>query len=282
MHSLSYGRPFGGGGADIRSAREAVTPGGAASRRERSIYRSVQLACAAALLLLWHVATRERWVNPILLPLLTDSWDEFVALIASGSFWPSLRVTLTELVIAFAIAASLGCVIGYAISLTRFTVRMFDPFFAGLYSIPAILLFPLYVLFFGLDEGSKIAIGATIAFFPVVLNTSAGFDYVDKIYVTAAKSMGASPVQMFWSVMLPAAFPVVLTGLRIGFILAFLSILGTETIASISGLGHQIVTYSERIEPAKMYAYIFLAIIIAFLLNAFVSFVERRARRGFA
>jgi ABC-type nitrate/sulfonate/bicarbonate transport system permease component len=93
--------------------------------------------------------------------------------------------------------------------------------------------------------------------------------------------MGASQVQMFWSVMLPAAFPVVLTGLRIGFILAFLSILGTETISSINGLGHQIVIHAERIEPAKMYAYIFLAIIIAFLLNAFVSFVERRARRGF-
>jgi ABC-type nitrate/sulfonate/bicarbonate transport system permease component len=251
-----------------------------ASRGERRIYRLVQTACAAALLLAWHVATSQGWVNPILLPSLTESWGEFVALIASGSFWPSLRVTLFELVTAFAIAATLGCIIGYAVSLTRFTVRVFDPFFAGLYSIPVILLFPLYVLFFGIGEGSKIAIGATIAFFPVVLNTIAGFNYVDKIYVTAAKSMGASPAQMFMSVMLPAAFPVVLTGLRIGFILAFLSILGTETIASISGLGRQIVTYSERIEPPQMFAYIFLAIVISFVLNAFVSFVERRAQRG--
>jgi ABC-type nitrate/sulfonate/bicarbonate transport system permease component len=219
-------------------------------------------------------------VNPILLPRLTDSWEAFVDLLASGSYWPALRITLSELLTAFVIAASLGCVIGYMVSRTRFTVRMFDPFFAGLYSIPAILLFPLYVLFFGIGEGSKIAIGATIAFFPVVLNTIAGFDYVDRTYVRAAKSMGASPVQMFWSVMLPAAFPVVLTGLRIGFILAFLSILGTETISSLGGLGHQIVTYSERIEPAKMYAYIFLAIVIAFLLNLFVSALERRARRG--
>jgi len=254
--------------------------GGAALSSERWIYRLVRLACAAALLVAWHVSTSEGYVNPILLPTLTSSWDEFVALIASGSYWPYLRVTLSELVIAFAIAASLGCVLGYVASLTRFTVRMLDPFFAGLYSIPAILLFPLYVLFFGIGEGSKIAIGATIAFFPVVLNTIAGFDYVDKSYVRAAKSMGASQAQMFWSVMLPAAFPVVLTGLRIGFILAFLSILGTETIASISGLGHQIVTYAEQIEPAKMFAYIFLAIIISFVLNALVSFVERRARRG--
>jgi ABC-type nitrate/sulfonate/bicarbonate transport system permease component len=249
-------------------------------RGERLIYRLVQAGIAAALLIAWYVSTSAGWVNPILLPPLGASWHEFVVLIASGSFWPGLRITLSELVTAFAIAASLGCVIGYIVSLTRFTVRVFDPLFAGLYSIPAILLFPLYVLFFGIGEGSKIAIGATIAFFPVVLNTVAGFDYVDRTFVRVAKSMGASQIQMFWSVMLPAAFPVVVTGLRIGFILAFLSILGTETISSLGGLGFEIVTHSERIETAKMFAYIFLAIIISFLLNAFVSYVERLSRRG--
>ncbi len=245
------------------------------------VYRLVQAGVAAALLLAWYVSTSQGWVNPILLPKLTAAWEAFLALLASGSFWPSLEVTLSELAIAFVIAAALGCVLGYAVSLTRFTVRMFDPFFAGLYSIPVILLFPLYVLFFGIGEGSKIAIGATIAFFPVVLNTIAGFGYVDSTYVRAAKSMGASQVQMFWSVMVPAAFPVVLTGLRIGFILAFLSILGTETIASLAGLGHQIVDHSERMETAMMFAYIFLVIIISFVLNALVSYVEKRARRAY-
>jgi ABC-type nitrate/sulfonate/bicarbonate transport system permease component len=257
-----------------------MTGGGAALRRERRLYRLVQAGCAAAVFLAWHVSTSTGIVNPILLPSLESSLEEFADLIASGSFWPYLAVTLSELVTAFAMAASLGSVIGYAVSLTRFTVRMFDPLFAGLYSIPVILLFPLYVLFFGIGEGSKIAIGATIAFFPIVLNTIAGFSFVDRTLIAAARSMGASPAQMFWSVMLPAAFPVVLTGLRIGFILAFLSILGTETIASISGLGHQIVAYSEQIEPAKMFAYIFLAIVISFILTAFVSFVERQAQRG--
>src|SRR5208282_3192607 len=162
----------------------------------------------------WYVVTRNGMVNPILLPSLTASWHEFVLLIESGSYWPDLDVTIYELVVAFSIAATMGCVIGYAASLTRFSVRVFDPLFAGMYSVPAILLFPLYVLFFGLGPGSKIAIGSTIAFFPVVLNTIAGFDYVDRAYIVSARSMGASAPQMFWSVMLPAAFPVVITGLR--------------------------------------------------------------------
>jgi ABC-type nitrate/sulfonate/bicarbonate transport system permease component len=151
---------------------------------------------------------------------------------------------------------------------------------SGLYSIPAILLFPLYLLFFGLGPGSKIAIGTTIAFFPIVLNTIAGLAYVDKAYITAARSMGASDVQLFWSVMLPAAFPVVLTGLRIGCIVAFLSILGGETISSLAGLGHRIVSLAENMETSRMFSNILFAVLIAIVINIIVTFAEARGRRG--
>jgi ABC-type nitrate/sulfonate/bicarbonate transport system permease component len=246
----------------------------------RWVYRLVQLGFVAVVLLAWYFVSSRGLVSPILLPSLTASVSEFVKLLSTGSYWPDLDVTLYELAVAFIIASTLGCALGYIVSRSRYSIRVFDPLFAGLFSIPAILLFPLYVLFFGLGAGSKIAIGATIAFFPVVLNTISGFDYVDKSYVTSARSMGASGVQMFWSVMLPAAFPMVLTGLRMGFILAFLAILGSETIASLSGLGHRIVTYAESMDPAKMFAYIFFAILIAFLLNGIVSALEARVRRG--
>jgi len=243
-------------------------------------YRLTQVGFVATLLIAWHLSSTYGLVSPILLPSLSASWHEFMLLLLSGSYWPDLRVTLYELGVAFVIAASLGCGVGYIVSRSRYWVRVFDPLFAGLFSIPAILLFPLYVLFFGLGAGSKIAIGATIAFFPVVLNTITGFDYVDRAYITAARSMGASGLQMFWSVMLPAAFPVVLTGLRMGFILAFLAILGAETIASLAGLGHRIVSYAESMDPAKMFSYIFFAILIAFILNVLVSMLEKRVRRG--
>jgi ABC-type nitrate/sulfonate/bicarbonate transport system permease component len=246
----------------------------------RWVYRVVQAAFVGAILLAWQIATGNGMVSPILLPSLSASWHEFVLLVSSGSYWPDLDVTLYELVVAFSIAASLGCIVGYLASRTRYSVRVFDPLFAGMFSIPTILLFPLYVLFFGLGAGSKIAIGATIAFFPVVLNTIAGFANVERVYVTAARAMGASGPQMFWSVMLPAAFPIVITGLRLGVILAFLSILGAETIASLAGLGHRIVTYAESMDPAKMFAYIFLAIIMAVGLNLVVTFVEVRVKRG--
>jgi ABC-type nitrate/sulfonate/bicarbonate transport system permease component len=242
--------------------------------------RLVQLGLLVALVLAWHLATVKGHVSPLLLPPLVAVYHEFVALLVSGGFWPDLKVTLSELAGAFSIAAIGGCVTGYLVSRSGYAVKIFDPLLAGMYSVPAILLYPLYILFFGLGSGSKIAIGATIAFFPVALNAIAGLSYVERGYVTAARSMGASNWQMFWCVMLPAAFPVVLAGLRMGCILAFLSILGAETISSLAGIGHRIASLAEAMDSARMFAYILFAVLAAFVLNTAVSFIETHARKA--
>jgi ABC-type nitrate/sulfonate/bicarbonate transport system permease component len=136
------------------------------------------------------------------------------------------------------------------------------------------------VLFFGLGPASKIALGATISFFPVVINTIAGFGNVERVFVTAARSMGASDYHLFRYVLLPAALPVILTGLRMGFTTALLSIIGSETLASLAGLGHRIVHLAEAMEMARMFAYIVFVIAIAVALNAIVSNLEARGRRN--
>jgi ABC-type nitrate/sulfonate/bicarbonate transport system permease component len=245
----------------------------------RLAQRSVQLGFVALVGIAWQAAAARGAVNRLLLPAPAAVYREFMMLLHTSAFWPDLKVTLFELAIAFLIAAIAGSAAGYLVSRSSYAIRVFDPLFAGLFAIPAILLYPLYVLFFGLGPGSKIAIGATIAFFPVVLNTISGLSRVDRGYVTAARSMGASSTQMFWSVMMPAAFPVFLTGLRMGLILAFLSILGAETIASFSGLGHQIAGLAENMDTASMFAYIVFVLLIALLLNLAVSFFEARGQR---
>ena len=196
-----------------------------------------------------------------------------------SEFIDDLRVTLSELLAAFAISATTGVALGYLISRSSYLIRVFEPLLAGIYSVPIILFLPLFILFFGLGEPSKIAIGATISFFPIVLNTIAGFGFIDKMYVTAARSMGASDYQLFRWVLLPAAFPVILTGLRMGFTVALLSILGSETLASLAGLGHRIVHLAEGMEMARMFAYIAFVVAIAALLNTAMSRLEGRGRR---
>jgi ABC-type nitrate/sulfonate/bicarbonate transport system permease component len=239
----------------------------------------VQVGFVLGVLLLWYLGTAYWGISRILLPNPVNVWHELTDVIASGEFWPDLRVTLTEVAIAFAISCSSGVTVGYLISRSPYLIKVFEPLLAGFYSVPVILFLPLYVLFFGLGPGSKIALGTTISFFPIVLSTIAGFGYVDRIFVTAARSMGASDWQMFRHVLLPAAFPVILTGLRIGFTVTLLAILGSETIASLAGLGHHIVQLAEGMETARMFAYIAFAVVIAALLNTTVTALERRAKR---
>src|SRR5215468_4286757 len=216
---------------------------GRATRHDRILSRLVQVTFLIVLLALWYLATTKWGVSHLLLPNPVEVYDELKDVLASGEFIPDLRITLTEL--------------------------------AGVYSIPIILFLPLYVLFFGLGPASKIALGTTISFFPIVLNTIAGFGYVDRIYVVAARSMGASSFQLFRWVLLPAALPVILTGLRMGFIVALLSILGSETIASLAGLGHRIVHLAEAMDTARMFAYIAFAV----ARNTAVPMLEVKGRR---
>ena len=248
-------------------------------RRGRLASRAVQLGFLVSLIVLWYFATAQWGVSHLLLPNPVNVWHELEDVLRSGEYLPDLKVTLSELATAFAISCSSGVTLGYLISRSPYAIRVFEPLLAGIYSVPIILFLPLYVLFFGLGPWSKIALGTTISFFPIVLNTIAGFGYVDKIYITAARSMGASNVQMFRHVLLPAALPVILTGLRIGFTIALLSILGSETIASLAGLGHRIVHLAEGMDTARMFAYIAFAVAIAATLNTVTTSLERRARR---
>jgi ABC-type nitrate/sulfonate/bicarbonate transport system permease component len=249
------------------------------SRRDRLVSRLVQVAFLLGLLTLWYLATARWGVSHLLLPNPVAVWHQFVDVLVSGEFWPDLRVTLTELAVAFAISSTTGITLGYLISRSQYVIRVFEPLLAGIYSIPIILFLPLYVLFFGLGPASKIALGTTISFFPIVLSTIAGFGFVDRMYVVAARSMGASDYQLFRHVLLPAALPVILTGLRMGFTVALLSILGSETIASLAGLGHKIVHLAEAMEMTRMFAYIVFAVAIAATLNTVVSMLEARGRR---
>jgi len=251
-----------------------------AGRRDKAVSRLVQVGFLVGLLALWYLATTRWGVSRILLPNPVVVYHQFIDILSTGEFWPDLRVTLTELAVAFAISSTSGIALGYLISRSQYLIRVFEPLMAGIYSVPIILFLPLYVLFFGLGPASKIALGTTISFFPIVLSTIAGFGYVDRMYVVAARSMGASNFQLFRHVLLPAAMPVILTGLRMGFTVALLSILGSETIASLAGLGHKIVHLAEAMEMARMFAYIVFAVAIAASLNTLVSTLEARGRRS--
>ncbi len=244
----------------------------------RTQSRAVQLAFAMGFCAFWFMAGRSGVISPLFLPPIETVAAAFAALVQTQEFRNAVAVTLSTVARAYAIAVILGIAAGYAITRSPFLTKVFEPIVSNLFAIPITLFLPLFVLMFGIGVSSKIAYGAAYAFFPVALNTIAGFSNTDKRYLTAARSLGLSAYGTFHHVLLPSAFPVILTGLRIGFFICFASVLGGETISSVAGIGRAIALAAELMEPARMYAWIVFVVLTALVLNGLVSFLESRMR----
>jgi len=161
---------------------------------------------------------------------------------------------------------------------SKLATQVIEPVIAGLFTVPITLFFPMFILFFGIGTGSKVAYGATYAFFPIALNTIAAFATVEERYLRAARSMGANQFETFRHVLLPGALPVLITGMRIGFFICFASVLGGETISSVAGIGRNIAHAAELMESARMYAWIVFVIATSVTLNLLVYAFENHIR----
>ena len=252
--------------------------GGGVTERATFGSRAVQAAFAIAAIGAWFVVTRTGAISPLFLPSPAAVWQALPALVQRDEFWLAIRVTLGSIAAAYAIAAVMGIACGWIITRSTLLTKIFEPLVSGIFAIPITLFFPLFILFFGIGAPSKIAYGAVYGFFPITLNTIAAFAHVDRRLIDAARAMGFTRTGILRYVLLPGAFPMVLTGLRIGFFICFASVLGGEAISSASGIGHNIALAAELFEPARMYAWIVCVVTAALTLSAAVSAVERRFR----
>lgn len=242
--------------------------------------RLIQLGFLAIAGAAWYWSTTSGSVSRLFLPEPAAVWSAFSRLITTGQFWSAAQVTLATIAQAYAIALVAGLLAGYAVSRSRFVTDVLEPVIAGLFTIPITLFFPMFILFFGIGTGSKIAYGATYAFFPIALNTIASFAAVEPHFLRAARSMGATRWDTFRHVLVPSAFPVLLNGMRIAFFICFASVLGGETLSSVAGIGRNIAVAAELMEPARMYAWIAFVVLTAVTLNLLVSGIEKRAPAG--
>jgi len=244
-------------------------------RRDRIIILIIQLALLASIFVAWYYATH-RGVRAILLPPPELVWREMQMLWASGGLWSAAVVTLNEIWQAYSIAVVAGVAVGFMVSRSRALVRIFEPVLTGMFAVPLTLFFPLFVVFFGIGPESKVAYAAVQCFFPIALNTIAGFANVDELYLRASRAMGASSLSQFRYVYLPAALPVTVTGLRIGFFICIAAVLGGETLAALSGIGKSIALSAELMETARLFAWIAFVVTVSVTLNLVPLAAERR------
>ena len=247
---------------------------------ERSSFatRSVQIAFLAIMGGAWYFATQSGSISALFLPKPANVYATLERLMQTASFWSAVTVTITTILKAFAIAIVAGLVVGYAVTRSKLATQVIEPVIAGLFTVPITLFFPMFILFFGIGTGSKVAYGATYAFFPIALNTIAAFANMEERYLRAARSMGAGRFDTFRHVLLPGALPVLITGMRIGFFICFASVLGGETISSVAGIGRNIALAAELMESARMYAWIVFVIFTSVTLNLLVYTFENHIR----
>jgi len=248
-------------------------------RPNQILIRSTQFGLVAILFGAWYFVTHSTQRLMLLLPPPELVWREMQLLVSSGRLWSAAVITVATIVKAYAIAVVAGIVVGFLVTRSKNLVRIFEPVLSGMFAIPLTLFFPLFVVFFGIGPDSKVAYGATYSFFPIALNTIAGFASVDDLYIRSVRSMGASSLQQFRYVYLPAAMPVTLTGLRIGFFICIASVLGGETLAAAAGVGKSIALAAELMDTARLYAWIAFVVLVSVMLNLLALAAETRQER---
>lgn len=211
-------------------------------------------AVPLVLITLWEVAARSALVSPRYFPPPTVIATMLGRLLAGGDFWSDALTTLARLAVAFVVAAAAGVPLGLAMGLWRPLRRIVEPPITMLYPLPKIALLPLFLILLGVGENAFVVTAAITAFFQIVISTAGGTATIDPRLLEAGRNYGARGIALFRKVILPAALPAVLTGLRLGLGLALITVIAVEFVAAKSGLGHLVFRYWQMLLTAEMYA----------------------------
>jgi len=243
------------------------------TRRQRYLLAAASLIGIVAL---WQLATGMGWINEVLLPSPVDIVKALAASLADGTLVTNIIASLVRVVEGFVLAFVVAVPLGIAMGLSRVIDGLLDPVLELLRPIPPIAVIPLAILWFGIGELSKVWIIAYGAFFPILVNTMAGFREVERVHVRAAQALGANRYQIFRDVVLRSALPFVIVGARLGMSMAFIVLVAAELIASSSGRGFMISDARYKFRTDQIFLGMACIGVLGFGLNVLLLAAERR------
>jgi NitT/TauT family transport system permease protein len=237
----------------------------------------VQLAVLAAFLAVWEFGVPAKDVVFFSKPSLVA--ERLWALLAAGEIYRHAQVTLTEVVVGYAIGAAVGLVLGFALGRSRFLSDVFQPYIIGFYSIPKIALAPLFIVWLGLGLESKVAVVVLSTFFLVFFNTFAGLQAVDEELIRLARLMGASVSYTYRRVIVPSAAHSMIIGFRTAVPYAVIGAIIGEYIGAHEGLGYVILYAAQTFDAPSLFAGIAILVAAVFAANYGLMRLERRIVR---
>ena len=200
-------------------------------------YRLLRIISPIVFLLIWEGVVRLGQVNEILVPAPASVLRTMVDLTLDGRLPWAIAVSLNRVLQGFIYGSLLGIALGLMVGWFRAVEDAVDPLVAAIYPIPKSALFPLFILWFGLGDTSKIITIMIGVLFLVLINTVTGVKAIDPVLIKAARDLGANQRQIFAKVVIPGALPNIFTGLRLGAGMALILVFITEIEATRAGLG---------------------------------------------
>ena len=222
----------------------------------------------------WDLIANALNIQDFLVPapsdVATSLWEDR-SLLADDTW-----VTLREVLLGFLCALAAGLGFALLLHLSETLRRAFYPLLVASQTIPPVAIAPILVVWFGFGIGPKVLLIALVCFFPVTVNTLDGLRAVDPQLITMMRTLGAGRAQILTRVELPSALPFFFSGTRIAIAVAVIGAVFAEWAGASSGLGHQILIASSELLTARMFAAITLLSVMAIVLFALVSLIEKR------
>jgi len=244
---------------------------GEAVRRWRDPLVLIALVLAAWQLLYWYA-------GDVALTSPASTFAQLGTMLGSGAFVPHVVETLLAFVQGFAIAVLAGLALGVALGAHRLTGEVAEPILVALYSIPKVTLYPVILLVFGIGMPAKVAFGAIQGIVPISLFALNAIRNIRPVLVRTARVLRMPPAAVVKDVLLPAALPEIVTGVRVGFSLTLIGTLLGEMFGAQRGLGYLLLQAMTLHNVKTIIAVTLLIVIFAATVNALLLGVERRLR----
>jgi sulfonate transport system permease protein len=244
--------------AETQAADRPALPGDQRSHWVRPV---LGLLLPVGLAVAWEIVVRAGWASGRLVPPPSVIFDTFVDLARAGELQRHVLVTSTRVAAGFGIGVVIGTLIGAITGYSVLTRRLLDPTLQALRAIPSIAWVPIFVLWFGIFETSKITLIAVGVFFPVYLGVMGAISSVDRKLVEVGRAFRLSPFAMVRRILLPAVLPAYVIAVRSGLGLGWMFVVAAELLGASEGLGYLLIDGQQLGKPAQI-----VAAIVAFAI----------------
>lgn len=258
------------------TARPVVFRGGGFRPSAR---RGTGVAVFVILILFVEWGTRTGWISNLTLPRPSDVALTFRDLWQSGLLWQHLAPSLMRLVVGGTMGISVGIAVGIAIGLFSYVRAGLIPLVAAIFPIPKIALLPLFVIWFGIDEGSKYALIALGTFTPTVVATYGAVDNVDRTLIRMGQSFGLRWFSIVRKIVIPGALPGILSGMRISVAIGIILLVAAEMLGAEYGVGAYILQAGSLYDLERLFAGVVILSVLGVLTSWAIGLVERRLLR---